>query len=139
LLALKRFIEERLIPLEPVNRLIANHLAGLDARYASASDPPLVGTRLRNVPIRRRDGTSVPLHELLRDQRFVLLDLAERSMPALPPHIAPHVHCESGRIVGRTELDGLTALLIRPDGHVAWVSTLPLAEVMPLEEFSKWF
>jgi hypothetical protein len=118
---------------------VTRDLADLDGRYARASDPLLVGTRLRNVAIRRRHGTSVSLHELLRVSALSCSDFAGRSVPALPPHIAPHVHSVSGRIVGRTEFEGLSALLIRPDGHVAWMCTRPLAECIRIEELSRWF
>jgi 2-polyprenyl-6-methoxyphenol hydroxylase-like FAD-dependent oxidoreductase len=139
LLALKRFIEKRLIPLEPVNRLIADHLAGLDARYAGPHDHPLVGRRLRDMRIGRKDGTSVRVHELLNDQRFILMDLTDGAIPPLPAHIAPHVRCESGRVVEGPGLGPVVGVLVRPDGHVGWVSKHPLEAGLPIEELAKWF
>jgi 2-polyprenyl-6-methoxyphenol hydroxylase-like FAD-dependent oxidoreductase len=133
LLALKRFIERELIPLEPVNHLLRSNLAGLRARYAGPEEHPLVGRRLREMAI-----GNTTVHRLLRKQKFLLLDLGAGSIPPLEPAMRERVECASGRAAPLVDLAELAALLVRPDGHVAWVGDRPLADGLPHAQLHRW-
>jgi 2-polyprenyl-6-methoxyphenol hydroxylase-like FAD-dependent oxidoreductase len=92
-----------------IGRQVRLRISGIGIRYARPRGAhPLVGTRAPDVTA--DDGTR--LYEALRRGRFVL---------AAPPGSAPAVP-------GVTPLDVLgaaTAVLVRPDGYVAWAGRTP--------------
>ncbi|MEU6170498.1 FAD-dependent oxidoreductase [Streptantibioticus parmotrematis] len=88
--------------------------SGLFHRYDLGSEQPLVG---RSAPdFRFTEGTR--LGELLREGRGVLLDFSgDRALQTAAKDWAGRIHYAAGPV--RNDL-GFTALLIRPDGIVAW-------------------
>jgi len=111
----------------------AERVWGVSQRYDLGDSHPLVG---RGAPdFELADGTR--LGELLRDGKGLLLDFdAEASLQALARRW-------DGRIgyVGRDAKDrlGLGAVLIRPDGVVAWAGEAP-ADLQALTlAASRWF
>ncbi len=109
---------------EPRKRL-AGIVSGLDIHYDLGEGHPLLGRRMPDLDLVTTAGP-LRVFELLHDARPVLLNLAEPG----DFHITPwdgRVQLIDAEYVGLWELPVLgavvapTAVLIRPDGYVAWV------------------
>jgi len=75
--------------------------------------------------------------ELLRRQSFVLLDLTGRaSLPQPAPGL--RIEVAAADTGSRPALEGIASLLMRPDGHVAWVSDKTLDQHVPEDEIREW-
>jgi hypothetical protein len=136
-IALKRFIERELLPMPEVNRRICENLAGLSAHYpAPEGSPAIVGRRLSNLRITSGSGEA-NVFELLRSQEFLLLDLTG---PAPLASVAPGVRVKiaAADASDQSLLAGLAALLVRPDGHVAWAGKQSLEAYRPEAEIREW-
>lgn len=105
---------------------------GTDIDYAPGATHPMVG---RFVPPLELAGTD-PLPVLLRDGQAVLLDLVDST----EIRSAANGHTDRVRVVGaRCPSHGdLAALLIRPDGYVAWATSGIDATSLP-EALADWF
>ena len=121
-LAVHRLLTE-LAELPEVNRYLAGMVSGFDIRYdLDGPDHPLLGGRLPDVELdiggRRRW-----VSELFHTGRGVLLSTESRYLDVARPW--------SDRVDATVvpELPGLPAdaVLVRPDGHVCWVATVPSA------------
>lgn len=127
-IALKRHFSEHIIPLPDVQRKLVLELCGLQEPYRrDAASHPLTGCRLPDFDLITQDGQSLRPAQLLRDRRFLLLDLEGQSgqfgslqSADLPLNI---VSARVGRVP--QALDGVTGLLVRPDGYVAWAGSDP--------------
>jgi 2-polyprenyl-6-methoxyphenol hydroxylase-like FAD-dependent oxidoreductase len=117
--ALRDFIAESLL-LDAPRRLYAARLSGLDIRYDLGEGHPLLGRRMPDLEL--AGGRRV--YTLLHEARPVLLNLGE------PIDVSPwadRVQVVDGAYGGAWELPAIgevaapTAVLIRPDGYVAWV------------------
>jgi 2-polyprenyl-6-methoxyphenol hydroxylase-like FAD-dependent oxidoreductase len=105
---------------------VVREFAGLTLRYPpprGSGAHPLVGRRVPDVRLEQEGGSPGRLYELLRQRRFVLVDrtaegafaaLAERGWGARVVVVRP-------RAVDRADLP--SALLVRPDGIIAWART----------------
>jgi 2-polyprenyl-6-methoxyphenol hydroxylase-like FAD-dependent oxidoreductase len=109
--ALRRLFNE-LLQLPSVAEHMAHLLAGSDVRYDVGSDHPLAGRLTPELIL--DDGRRVA--ELLHSGRPVLLDLCGRVGEA-----ATGWTDRVDVVVGRTDLVAC-AMLIRPDGYVAWAA-----------------
>ena len=122
--ALRDTMTELLSMDEPRKRIGAM-LSGLDIHYDLGDGHPLVGRRMPDLELVTTDG---PLRafELLHSAKPVLLNLGEPGGFDITPW-ADRVQLIDAEFVGRWELPVLgavtapTAVLIRPDGYVAWV------------------
>ncbi len=109
---------------EPRTR-IAAMMSGLDVHYDLGEGHPLLGRRMPDLELVAADGP-VRVFTLLHDARPVLLDLGEPGGVDITPW-ADRVRLFDARYAGTWELPVLgpvpapTAVLIRPDGYVAWV------------------
>jgi 2-polyprenyl-6-methoxyphenol hydroxylase-like FAD-dependent oxidoreductase len=121
---------DTLLGLSEVNRHLAGELSALDTAYPPA-DPaahPFVGRRVPDIPlVLTPDGRRTRIHRLLHDGRFVLLHLTEHgSRPTdLPEFTARHqvIRVTTATAQGDDPaMKGLTEILIRPDGHIAWAT-----------------
>ncbi|HEY4454816.1 MAG TPA: FAD-dependent monooxygenase [Pseudonocardiaceae bacterium] len=119
----------RLIELDDVNRYLGNIQAGLDIRYPVPGTHPLLGRRIPDADITTASGDR-RVFELLRSAKPVLLDLSGTAslVDAAAPW-AGRIDVAAAECPARTwEVPGVgtipapTAVLIRPDGHVAWAS-----------------
>jgi len=111
----------------------AERVWGVSLRYDLGSDHPLVG---RNVPdFKLVDGQRVG--ELLRQGKALLLDFDPRSpIAALAQRWGERITYVSNDVEDRR---GLSALLVRPDGIVAWASdAVPDAE-QASRAAARWF
>jgi 3-(3-hydroxy-phenyl)propionate hydroxylase len=125
--ALRETISELLTMDEPRKRYAAM-MSGLDIRYDLGEGHPLLGRRMPDLDLVTASG-SRRVFTLLHAARPVLLNLGEPS--TLDPTSAPwsdRVERVDAEYAGVWELPLLgvvaapRAVLIRPDGHVAWVS-----------------
>jgi 3-(3-hydroxy-phenyl)propionate hydroxylase len=114
-----------LLSVDEARRRVAGLISGLDVRYDLGEGHPLLGRRMPDLDLVTADGP-VRVFTLLHDARAVLLDLGE------PGSVSVGQWGDRVRLVGAS-YDGAwelpvigavpapAAVLIRPDGHVAWV------------------
>ncbi len=106
--AVRRLLTE-LMDFEDVSRFVAEKVTGIGIRYDFGGGPELLGRRLRDIRLSRGR-----LYELTRNGRGLLLDqTGELSVTGWADRI-DYVADVSA------ELDA-PAVLLRPDGHVAWI------------------
>ena len=109
---------------EPRKRL-AGSISGLDIHYDLGEGHPLLGRRMPDLDLVTADGP-LRVFTLLHGAEPVLLNLGEPGAVDIGPW-ADRVQLVDADHVGPWELPVLgevpapTAVLIRPDGHVAWV------------------
>lgn len=118
-----------LLEFDEVNRYLCGMLTALDIRYPVAGNHPLAGRRVPDAGLKAPDGTA-RVHQLLHPARPVLLDLGGGAEAvAAAGGWADRVDVVTARseeelwtvpAVGR--IPAPAALLIRPDGHVAWAT-----------------
>jgi 3-(3-hydroxy-phenyl)propionate hydroxylase len=122
--ALRATLTELLGMDEPRKRL-AGSLSGLDIHYDLGEGHPLLGRRMPDLDLVTADGP-LRVFTLLHDAKPVLLNLGEPGGAVGTPW-ADRVQLIDADHVGPWELPVLgavsapTAVLVRPDGHVAWV------------------
>ena len=109
---------------EPRKRL-AGLISGLDIHYELGEGHPLLGRRMPDLDLGTADGP-LRVFELLHAASPVLLDLGEPGGFDIAPW-AERVQLIDARYEGEWELPVLgavsapAAVLVRPDGYVAWV------------------
>jgi 2-polyprenyl-6-methoxyphenol hydroxylase-like FAD-dependent oxidoreductase len=109
---------------EPRKRL-AGRISGLDIHYELGEGHPLLGRRMPDLDLVTDDGP-LRVFELLHDAKPVLLNLGEPGDFDIAPW-ADRVQLIDASYGGEWELPVLgavsapAAVLIRPDGYVAWV------------------
>ena len=109
---------------EPRKRLVGIR-SGLDIHYDLGEGHPLLGRRMPDLDLVTADGP-LRVFELLHGARPVLLDLGEPGGLDIAPW-ADRVQLVDASYEGEWELPVLgvvgapTAVLVRPDGYVAWV------------------
>jgi 3-(3-hydroxy-phenyl)propionate hydroxylase len=122
--ALRDLVSE-LLSLDEPRKRFAGIISGLDIHYDLGEGHPLLGRRVPDLDLVTADGP-VRVFSLLHDARPVLLDLGEprgRDLTAW----ADRVRLVDAEDDGTWELPVVgtvpapTAVLVRPDGHVAWV------------------
>jgi 2-polyprenyl-6-methoxyphenol hydroxylase-like FAD-dependent oxidoreductase len=122
--ALRETISELLGMDEPRRRLAAE-MSGLDIHYDLGEGHPLLGRRVPDLDLVPANGP-LRLFTLLHDARPVLLNLGEPGGFDITPW-ADCVQSVDAKYAGSWELPEIgavtapTAVLIRPDGYVAWV------------------
>ena len=122
--ALRDTIAELLMTDESRERFAAM-MFGLDIHYDLGEGHPLLGRRMPDLDLVTADGP-LRVFTLLHEARPVLLNLGEPGGFAITPW-ADRVQMIDAEYDGPWELPVLgevtapTAVLIRPDGHVAWV------------------
>jgi 2-polyprenyl-6-methoxyphenol hydroxylase-like FAD-dependent oxidoreductase len=122
--ALRDTVSELLSMDEPRKRFAAM-MSGLDIHYDLGEGHPLLGRRMPDLDLVTPDGT-VRVFTLLHDAQPVLLNLAEPWGLDISPW-ADRVVAIDAEYSGDWELPALgplaapAAVLIRPDGYVAWV------------------
>jgi 2-polyprenyl-6-methoxyphenol hydroxylase-like FAD-dependent oxidoreductase len=138
--ALRDAVSELLSMDEPRKRFAAR-MSGLDIRYDLGEGHPLLGRRMPDIDLVTTNGP-LRLFSLLHDARPVLLNLGEPASFNITAW-ANRVQLIDAAHAGTWELPAIgtvpapTAVLVRPDGYVAWVgdSTQPgLADVL-----TTWF
>ncbi|TDD25855.1 rifampin monooxygenase [Actinomadura sp. KC06] len=105
--AVRRLVSE-LMDFAEVNRYLVEKIIAIGVRYDLGDENPLVGRRMRDVELKR-----ARLYELTHEGRGLLLDQTGRLSAAGWAERVDHVVDVSD------DLDA-PAVLLRPDGHVAW-------------------
>jgi len=114
-----------LVGLDEPRRRLAGELSGLDIRYDLGEGHPLLGRRMPDLDLVTADGP-LRVFTLLHAARPVLLNLGEAGSVDITPW-ADRVRLVDADYAGAWELPVLghvaapAAVLIRPDGYVAWV------------------
>ncbi|MEA2462082.1 MAG: 3-(3-hydroxy-phenyl)propionate hydroxylase, partial [Actinomycetota bacterium] len=125
--ALRATVSELLSMDEPRKRF-AGMISGLDIHYDLGDGHPLLGRRMPDLDLMTTNGV-LRLFTLLHDARPVLLNLGEPGGFDTTPW-GDRIQMVDARYEGPWELPVLgavtapPAVLIRPDGHVAWVGDL---------------
>jgi 3-(3-hydroxy-phenyl)propionate hydroxylase len=138
--ALRDILAELLGMDEPRKR-IAAMFSGLDVHYDLGEGHPLLGRRMPDLDVHTADGPT-RVFTLLHDARPVLLNLGEPGGFDVSPW-ANRVRLVDATHVGVWELPVLgevaapPAVLIRPDGHVAWAGELSDPELP--RALATWF
>jgi 2-polyprenyl-6-methoxyphenol hydroxylase-like FAD-dependent oxidoreductase len=138
--ALRDTVSELLSMDEPRKRFAAM-MSGLDIHYDLGEGHPLLGRRMPDLDLVTADGP-LRVFTLLHLARPVLLNLGEPGGFDITPW-ADRVQLIDAAYVGVWELPALgtvtapTAVLIRPDGYVAWVGDL--AQVGLADALTSWF
>lgn len=112
---------------------LAGMISGLDIRYpVGAGEHPMLGARLPDteVPV---PGGSTTTTELLRTGRGLFLDCAGGEI-ARP--WADRVTTVTARRIAGGPPQPAGSVLVRPDGHIAWIGSAPDDAVAALE---RWF
>jgi 2-polyprenyl-6-methoxyphenol hydroxylase-like FAD-dependent oxidoreductase len=138
--ALRETVAELLSMDEPRKRYAAM-LSGLDIHYDLGEGHPLLGRRMPDLDLDTASGPT-RVFTLLHDARPVLLNLGEPGGFDITPW-ADRIQMIDARYDGPWELPVLgavtapLAVLIRPDGHVAWVGDL--ADTGLPDVLTTWF
>jgi 3-(3-hydroxy-phenyl)propionate hydroxylase len=136
-----RDIMAELLGMDEPRKRIAAMLCGLDIHYDLGEGHPLLGRRMPDLDVHAADGPT-RVFTLLHDARPVLLKLGEPGGFDISPW-ADRVRFVDAKHVGVWELPVLgeiaapPAVLIRPDGHVAWVGELTDPELP--RALATWF
>ena len=138
--ALRDTVAELLDMDEPRKRFAAM-MSGLGVHYDLGEGHPLLGRRMPDLDVVSADGP-LRVYTLLHDARPVLLNLGERGALDITPW-ADRVQPVDADYDGPWEVpaigavDAPTAVLIRPDGYVAWVGEGTQRGL--LEALTTWF
>ena len=117
----------QLLELPEARKQVAGKMSGLDIHYDLGSGHPLLGRRMPDLELSLEGGSRL-VSSLLRAGRHVLLNLGDPDALDATPW-AERLRWVNASYSGTWELPVLgvieapSAVLIRPDGHVAWVGT----------------
>ncbi|MFD5393552.1 rifampin monooxygenase [Streptomyces sp. NPDC127097] len=114
----------KLMDFEEVNRYVTEMITAVGVRYDFGEGHDLLGRRMRDLALKRGR-----LYELMHDGRGLLLDQSGRLSVTGWADRVDHV------VDSSEELD-VPAVLLRPDGHVAWAGE---DQQELLGELPKWF
>jgi 2-polyprenyl-6-methoxyphenol hydroxylase-like FAD-dependent oxidoreductase len=138
--ALREMLTELLQMDEPRKQYFAM-MSGLDIHYDFGKGHPLLGRRMPDLDLVTASGP-LRVFTLLHDARPVLLNFAESGGFDITPW-ADRVQLIDAKYVGTWELPAIgavtapTAVLVRPDGYVAWVGDL--TQVGLADALTTWF
>ena len=138
--ALRDTVSELLSMDEPRRRFAAM-MSGLDIHYDLGEGHPLLGRRMPDLDLVTADGP-LRVFTLLHDARPVLLNLGEPGGFDIAPW-ADRVQLVDAKYDGPWELPAIgavaapAAVLIRPDGYVAWVGDL--TQLGLADALTTWF
>jgi hypothetical protein len=130
-----------LLTMEEPRRRFAGMISGLDIHYDLGEGHPLLGRRMPDLDLVTPNGR-LRVFTLLHDARPVLLNLGEPGGFDITPW-ADRIQLIDAKYVGTWELPVLgavtapTAVLIRPDGYVAWVGDL--TQLGLADALTTWF
>jgi hypothetical protein len=138
--ALRNTMKE-LLAMDGPRRRIAGMLSGLDVHYDLGGGHPLLGRRMPDLDLVTASGPT-RVYALLHGARPVLLDLAGPDRFDISAW-SDRVQLVEADTADRWELPVLgdvttpTAVLVRPDGHVAWVEDGNPSDVR--DALTAWF
>jgi 2-polyprenyl-6-methoxyphenol hydroxylase-like FAD-dependent oxidoreductase len=130
-----------LLSMDEPRKRFAAMMSGLDIHYDLGEGHPLLGRRMPDLDLVTAN-SPLRVFTLLHDARPVLLNLGEPGAFDINPW-ADRVQSIDAKYEGTWELPAIgavtapTAVLIRPDGYVAWVGDL--TEVGLVDALTTWF
>jgi 3-(3-hydroxy-phenyl)propionate hydroxylase len=130
-----------LLSLDEPRRRLAAEMSGLGIHYDLGEGHPLLGRRMPDLDLVTANGP-LRVFTLLHDARPVLLNLGEPGGFDINPW-ADRVQLIDANYVGTWELPAIgavtapAAVLVRPDGYVAWVGDL--TQVGLADALTTWF
>jgi 3-(3-hydroxy-phenyl)propionate hydroxylase len=131
-----------LLKLDGARHQIASMLFALDVHYDLGEGHPLLGRRMPDLDL-EIDGETTRVFELLHDARPVLLCLGTGAAPFDTTPWADRVAVVEAAAASTCELpligtvDVPPGVLIRPDGHVAWIGDLSDPQLPDV--LTRWF
>jgi hypothetical protein len=134
-------VVSELLDMDEPRKRFAAMMSGLDIHYDLGAGHPLLGRRMPDLDLTTADGP-LRVFTLLHDARPVLLNLGEPGGFDISPW-ADRVQLVEAEYVGAWELPAIgavaapTAVLIRPDGYVAWVGDT--TQVGLTDALATWF
>lgn len=134
-----REVFQELLSDEPALRRMGALVGGTDIRYPMPGAHALTGAFAADLTLHTDQGTT-SVAELMHAGRPVFLDLADRQgLCEISREWAHRVEIR----MAKTDDQPADALLIRPDGHIAWAATIgepaDTAEATLREALSHWF
>jgi 3-(3-hydroxy-phenyl)propionate hydroxylase len=122
--ALNETIDELLMTAEGRVR-VAARIHGLDVVYHLGDGHPLLGRRIPDLDLETADGPT-RVYTLLHDAKAVLLNLGSAGIPDIGSwgdgvHVVDAVAAGAWTLPVVGDVPAPRAVLVRPDGHVAWV------------------
>jgi hypothetical protein len=114
-----------LLRMDEPRKHVAAMIAGLDVTYELGTGHPMLGRRMPDLDLTTANGP-VRVFELLHDAKPLLLNLGNAGALDITGRTGG-VQLVAGSYAGPWELPVLgevsapSAVLVRPDGHVAWV------------------
>ena len=123
-----RDVVSELLSMDEPRKRFAARMSGLDIHYDLGEGHPLIGRRMPDLDLVTSSGP-LRVYTLLHDARPTLLNFGEPGGVAIGPW-ADRVQLIDAKYVGTWELPAIgpvtapTAVLVRPDGYVAWVGDL---------------
>ena len=129
------------LKVDEVRKQVTAENSGLGLRYDLGDGHPLLGRRMPDLDVVTADGP-LRVFTLLHDARPVLLNLGEADDIDITPW-ADRVKLINAKYFGAWQLPGIgtvaapTAVLVRPDGYVAWVGAL--TQVGLADALTTWF
>jgi 2-polyprenyl-6-methoxyphenol hydroxylase-like FAD-dependent oxidoreductase len=136
-----RDVVSELLSIDEPRKRFAARMSGLDIRYDLGEGHPLIGRRMPDLDLVTSRGP-LRVYTLLHDVRPVLLNFGEPGSIAIGSW-ADRVRSLDAKYDGMWELPAIgtvpapIAVLIRPDGYVAWVGDL--TEPGLAEALTTWF
>jgi 2-polyprenyl-6-methoxyphenol hydroxylase-like FAD-dependent oxidoreductase len=136
-----RDILGELLKMDEVRKRIAAEMSGLGIHYDFGEGHPLLGRRMPDLDLDTADGP-LRVFTLLHKAQPVLLNFGEPGGFAITPW-RDRVQVVDAEYAGAWELPAIgavpspTAVLIRPDGYVAWVGDLTQAGLA--DALTTWF
>jgi 2-polyprenyl-6-methoxyphenol hydroxylase-like FAD-dependent oxidoreductase len=134
-------VVSELADIDDVRRRLAGRISGLDVHYDLGEGHPLLGRRVPDLDLMTADGT-LRVFELLHAARPLLLNLGDPGDIDIAGW-ADRVQLVDAGYDGTWELpvlgvvDAPAAVLVRPDGYVAWVGDTTGAGLS--EALTTWF
>ncbi len=130
-----------LLGMDEPRRHIAAMLSALDIHYDLGEGHPLLGRRMPDLDVHTAEGPT-RVFTLLHDARPVLLNLGEPDGFDISPwanrvRLVDATHAGVWELPVLGEVAAPSAVLIRPDGHVAWAGDLTDAELH--RALATWF
>jgi hypothetical protein len=136
-----RDITSELLSMEEPRKRVAARMSGLDIHYDLGEGHPLLGRRMPDLDLVTARGP-LRVSTLLHSARPILLNLGEPGAFDIT-RWADRVQSIDAKYDGAWELPALgavtapTAVLIRPDGYVAWVGDL--VQLGLADALTTWF
>jgi 3-(3-hydroxy-phenyl)propionate hydroxylase len=134
-------IVSELLTLDEPRRRLAGMMSGLDIHYDMGEGHPLLGRRMPDLDLMTATGPA-RVFSLLHDARPLLLNFAEPGCIDITPW-ADRIRSLDADYAGSWELPvigqipGPPAVLVRPDGYVAWVAGVTQPSLT--QSLTAWF